>query len=117
MRSYSSSRRCALSCLESFRPLIGVRPGGKTTAATTTGPASGPRPASSTPAKRAGGAVGSAVAGSKDMARGLCDAPTHSRKRGGRVEQFGDGVGRARGGVTAQREVELAEAGLQDQAG
>ena len=45
----SDSRRRAESCLESARPLIG-RCTSSTTAAATTGPASGPRPASSTPA-------------------------------------------------------------------
>ncbi len=47
--SNSSSRRSALSRLESSMPL-GMRFGSSTTAAATTGPASGPRPASSQPA-------------------------------------------------------------------
>ena len=47
--SNSSSRRSAVSRLESSRPL-GTRLGSSTTAAATTGPASGPRPASSQPA-------------------------------------------------------------------
>src|SRR5258705_2530186 len=47
--SNSSSRRSAVSRLESSIPL-GIRLGSSTTAAATTGPASGPRPASSQPA-------------------------------------------------------------------
>jgi hypothetical protein len=47
--SNSSSRRSAVSRLESSMPL-GMRLGSSTTAAATTGPASGPRPASSQPA-------------------------------------------------------------------
>jgi hypothetical protein len=47
----SSSRRSAGSCLESLRPL-GIFARLRMTAAATTGPASGPRPASSTPATR-----------------------------------------------------------------
>ena len=47
--SNSSSRRSAVSRLESSMPL-GIRFGSSTTAAATTGPASGPRPASSQPA-------------------------------------------------------------------
>src|ERR1700722_1794346 len=47
--SNSSSRRSAVSRLESSIPL-GIRFGSSTTAAATTGPASGPRPASSQPA-------------------------------------------------------------------
>ena len=50
-KSYSRSRRIAVSFLESARPAIGLR-GSKITAAATTGPAKGPRPASSTPAIR-----------------------------------------------------------------
>src|SRR6185312_9382681 len=46
---YSASRRFSLSFLESSRPAMG-RAGSRITAATTTGPAKGPRPASSTPA-------------------------------------------------------------------
>ena len=49
MRVKSASRRAALSCLESCRP-GGILSGSSTTAAATTGPASGPRPASSVPA-------------------------------------------------------------------
>src|ERR1700736_5727070 len=47
--SNSSSRRSGVSRLESSMPL-GIRLGSSTTAAATTGPASGPRPASSQPA-------------------------------------------------------------------
>src|SRR6185369_1855839 len=47
--SNNSSRRSAVSRLESSMPL-GMRFGSSTTAAATTGPASGPRPASSQPA-------------------------------------------------------------------
>ena len=47
--SYSFSRSAASSFLESFRPR-GMRLGSRMTAAATTGPASGPRPASSQPA-------------------------------------------------------------------
>src|SRR6202048_4547212 len=47
--SNNSSRRSAVSRLESSMPL-GIRLGSSTTAAATTGPASGPRPASSQPA-------------------------------------------------------------------
>ncbi len=47
--SNSSSRCSAVSRLESSMPL-GIRLGSSTTAAATTGPASGPRPASSQPA-------------------------------------------------------------------
>ena len=47
--SNNSSRRSAVSRLESSMPL-GIRFGSSTTAAATTGPASGPRPASSQPA-------------------------------------------------------------------
>ena len=47
--SNSSSRRSAVSRLESSMP-FGIRLGSSTTAAATTGPASGPRPASSQPA-------------------------------------------------------------------
>ena len=47
--SNSSSRRSAVSRLESSIP-FGIRFGSSTTAAATTGPASGPRPASSQPA-------------------------------------------------------------------
>src|SRR5438067_1946048 len=47
--SNSSSRRSAVSRLESSMPL-GIRLGSSTTAAATTGPANGPRPASSQPA-------------------------------------------------------------------
>ena len=47
--SNSSSRRSGVSRLESSIPL-GIRLGSSTTAAATTGPASGPRPASSQPA-------------------------------------------------------------------
>src|SRR6185437_6676030 len=50
MRSYSFSRTGADNTLESSRPLM--RPAGsRTTAATTTGPARGAQPASSTPAR------------------------------------------------------------------
>ncbi|MBK9657549.1 MAG: hypothetical protein IPO66_19770 [Rhodanobacteraceae bacterium] len=45
----NASRRLAVSTLESASPAIG-RAGSRMTAATTTGPASGPRPASSMPA-------------------------------------------------------------------
>ena len=48
-RSYSQSRVPGSSFLESSRPSIG-RDGSRITAAATTGPARGPRPASSTPA-------------------------------------------------------------------
>ena len=48
MRGNSASRVCASSCLESFSPL-GMRVRPRITAAATTGPAKGPRPASSTP--------------------------------------------------------------------
>ena len=51
--SNSRSRCKALSFLESASPVIGLR-GSRITAAATTGPASGPRPASSTPAIRPG---------------------------------------------------------------
>lgn len=51
IRSYSSCRLVALSFLESFIPL-GISCPSKMTAAATTGPASGPRPASSMPATR-----------------------------------------------------------------
>nr|WP_268969025.1 hypothetical protein [Tepidiphilus baoligensis] len=44
----SRSRRLGLSFFESFKP-DSEAPGGRITAAATTGPASGPRPASSTP--------------------------------------------------------------------
>ena len=47
--SNSSSRRSGVSRLESSMP-FGIRLGSSTTAAATTGPASGPRPASSQPA-------------------------------------------------------------------
>src|SRR5437879_13722926 len=47
--SYSSLRRSAVSFLESLRP-FGMRLGSRMTAAATTGPASGPLPASSHPA-------------------------------------------------------------------
>ena len=46
----SSSRRSGVSFLLSFNPW-GMRAGSSLTAATTTGPASGPRPASSTSGK------------------------------------------------------------------
>src|SRR5439155_22144546 len=49
--SYSSARRSGERSLESARRLM-RRSGSMTTAAATTGPASGPRPASSTPATR-----------------------------------------------------------------
>src|SRR3569623_816510 len=49
--SYSASRRSAVSTLESLRP-SGILRRLRITAATTTGPASGPRPASSTPVTR-----------------------------------------------------------------
>ena len=50
----TGARACAaLSAFESARPLIGCR-SSRITAAATTGPASGPRPASSTPATRPG---------------------------------------------------------------
>ena len=50
--STASSVRCsAVSTFESASPSM-PRPGRKTTAAATTGPAKGPRPASSTPAMR-----------------------------------------------------------------
>ena len=49
----SASRRVAESFLESRRPAIG-RSGCRITAAAMTGPANGPRPASSTPATRSG---------------------------------------------------------------
>src|SRR6266542_3424438 len=48
----SSSRRSGVSSLESARPSIG-QSAGRITAAATSGPASAPRPASSTPATRA----------------------------------------------------------------
>jgi hypothetical protein len=48
MMGASSSRRASVSFLESRRPSIG-RFGSRMTAAANTGPASGPRPASSTP--------------------------------------------------------------------
>jgi len=44
----SASRRSAVSFLESRKPLIGFS-GSSITAAANTGPANGPRPASSTP--------------------------------------------------------------------
>ena len=46
-----SSRASAVRIFESAMP-FGIRFGSSTTAAATTGPASGPRPASSTPATR-----------------------------------------------------------------
>ena len=49
MRSYSTSRRSAVRRLESSSPR-GMLSGSRITAAATTGPASGPRPASSQPA-------------------------------------------------------------------
>ena len=49
MVSKSSSLRFSESALESFKPGMSVS-GGRITAAATTGPARGPRPASSTPA-------------------------------------------------------------------
>src|SRR3954470_19005221 len=49
--SASSSRRAAVSSLESARPSMGQSPG-STTAAATSGPARAPRPASSQPATR-----------------------------------------------------------------
>ena len=52
--SKSCSRRVALSFLESASPLMGCR-SSKMTAAANTGPASGPRPASSTPASKQAG--------------------------------------------------------------
>jgi hypothetical protein len=65
--SYSFSRRAAVSFLESARPAIGCR-SSRMTAAATTGPASGPRPASSTPATRPGGCQGrQACSGSEDF--------------------------------------------------
>src|ERR671924_1153533 len=48
MRSASTSRRCGSSTLESARPRT-CRAGSRITAAAYTGPAIGPRPASSTP--------------------------------------------------------------------
>src|SRR5690348_11570116 len=50
MRTYSFSRTGSLSTLESSNPLM-RRAGSRITAATTTGPASGAQPASSTPAR------------------------------------------------------------------
>ena len=47
--SNKASRRLAVSFLESVRPLMGCN-SSNITAAATTGPAKGPRPASSTPA-------------------------------------------------------------------
>jgi len=47
----SASRRFSVSFLESLRPAIG-RAGSRITAAAVTGPASGPRPASSMPQTR-----------------------------------------------------------------
>ena len=44
----SAARAAAVSALESFRP-TGIRRGSRITAAAVTGPAQGPRPASSTP--------------------------------------------------------------------
>ena len=50
----SFSRSSAVNCLESRNPLGRFEsPCGRITAAATTGPASGPRPASSTPATHA----------------------------------------------------------------
>src|SRR4051812_37942670 len=51
IRAASTSRRSGVSTLESASPLM-RRAGSRITAATTTGPANGPRPASSTPAIR-----------------------------------------------------------------
>src|SRR3954447_17583552 len=52
MRSASLRRMDAGSVLLSRRPRTAAHPAGNTTAAATTGPASGPRPASSTPTRR-----------------------------------------------------------------
>src|SRR5512143_1121804 len=52
----SFSRRAAVRIFESASPLMRRR-GSRITAATTTGPASGPRPASSTPATRPSGSI------------------------------------------------------------
>src|ERR1700681_2490220 len=54
MRASSTSRRAAVRIFESASPRM-RRAGSRITAATTTGPASGPRPASSTPAVSRGG--------------------------------------------------------------
>jgi len=50
IRAASATRVAASSCLESATPAIARTPAGMTSAHATTGPASGPRPTSSTPA-------------------------------------------------------------------
>ena len=65
--SNSFSRRASVSFFESARPAIGRR-SSRMTAAATTGPTSGPRPASSTPATRPGGCQGKLTcSGSEDF--------------------------------------------------
>src|SRR2546425_7230728 len=79
MRAASTSRRSGVSTLESARPLI-RRSGFRITAPAYTGPASGPRPASSTP------------------------------QTSTLTEDAEDGIGGLLGGVLAQELMELAKA-------
>ena len=107
---YSASRRASLSFLESFRPSIG-RCGSRMTAATDTGPASGPRPASSTPAIRSGRVLRWPRADLRTTCRGLHHvAPCAGSQRDGgrrrvdrcRNDQFRHRIGSARGRIAAQ---------------
>src|SRR5690349_180069 len=88
--SYSLSRCSAVSCLESFRPRMRLL-SSRMTAAATTGPASGPRPASSTPAINPTGS----------QSRRFC-----FRLAG---KDFFDGIGGEGGGVALEQDMHVPE--------
>ena len=80
-----------MSFLESFKPLIGLR-SSKITAAATTEPASGPRPASSTPATSPGASHESAACSVSKGADFLVRFLAEDLAGGLTGEDLGDGI-------------------------